>query len=129
MSHILIVEDDRDIAEGIRFNLALDGHEVHVIGDGAAALARLREERDQFDAVVLDIMLPGSDGWNLLREIRADRSCANTKVLMLSVLDERKRAFKDGADGFILKPLDRDHLLQVIDEVVGAEDTPVQKAS
>ena len=78
--------------------------------------------------VILDIMLPGTNGWDLLREIRADRNCANTKVLMLSVLDERKRAFKDGADGFISKPLDRDRLLQMIAEVVANDISPMQKA-
>lgn len=62
-------------------------------------------------------MLPCSDDRNLLRETLSNRNCANTNVLMLSVLDERKRAFKEGADGFISKPLDCDHLLQMIAEV------------
>ena len=72
-------------------------------------------------------MLPGSDGWNLLREIRADRNCTDTKVLMLSVLDERHRAYRDGADGFISKPLDRDRLVQVIEEVETGTRPPAQK--
>ena len=124
---ILVIDDDLSVLELAERALTKEGYKTVLVDNGQMGLQMARTTRPAI--VILDIMLPGSDGWNLLREIRADRSCANTKVLMLSVLDERKRAFKDGADGFILKPLDRDHLLQVIDEVVGAEDTPVQKAS
>ena len=72
MSRILIVEDEQHLAEGLRFNLAADGHDVRVVGDGAVALALLRAERDQFDAVVLDVMLPGKNGFDVARVLRAE---------------------------------------------------------
>ena len=68
-------------------------------------------------------MLPGSDGWHILKQIKNDRNCAGVKVFMLSVLDERKRANTDGADGFIAKPLDRDRLIEVLANVDNAGRT------
>ena len=62
MSRILIVEDEEHIAEGLRYNLEADGHEAAIAADGERALAWLLEERQPFDVVILDVMLPGKDG-------------------------------------------------------------------
>jgi CheY-like chemotaxis protein/anti-sigma regulatory factor (Ser/Thr protein kinase) len=123
---VLVIDDDHSVLELAERALTKEGYKTVLVDNGQMGLQMARTTRPSI--VILDIMLPGSDGWNLLREIRADRNCAHTKVLMLSVLDERKRAFKEGADGFILKPLDRDYLLQIIDEAANAENAPVQKA-
>jgi DNA-binding response OmpR family regulator len=107
VSRILIVEDEQHIAEGIRFNLALEGHEVHVIGDGAEALARLRAERDQFDAVVLDIMLPGKNGFDVARALRAESDYV--PILMLTARarpEDVLMGFESGADDYLPKPFE-----------------------
>ncbi|MGB8816692.1 MAG: ATP-binding protein [Rhizobiaceae bacterium] len=123
---VVVIDDDHSVLELAERVLNKEGYKTILIDNGHTGLQIVRTARPAF--VILDIMLPGSDGWNLLREIRADRNCANTKVLMLSVLDERKRAFKDGADGFISKPLDRERLLRVIEDVESGVATLVQKA-
>jgi signal transduction histidine kinase/CheY-like chemotaxis protein len=123
---ILVIDDDHSVLELAERVLTKEGYKTVLVDNSQMGLQMARTTRPSI--VILDIMLPGADGWDLLREIRADRNCANTKVLMLSVLDERKRAFRDGADGFVSKPLDRDRLMQVIMEVTDNEPTPLQKA-
>ena len=71
MSHILIVEDEAHLAEGLRFNLEAEGHVVDVDGDGQAALDRLLANRATYDAVILDVMLPGRNGFDVVKQLRA----------------------------------------------------------
>ena len=59
MSRLLVVEDEAHLAQGLQFNLEAEGHQVDIEGDGAQALSRLLEHRGRYDAVVLDVMLPG----------------------------------------------------------------------
>ena len=63
MSRVLVVEDEAHLAKGLRFNLEAEGHSVEVSGDGESALERLVAKKEDFDAVVLDVMLPGKDGF------------------------------------------------------------------
>ncbi len=63
MSRILIVEDEAHLAEGLRFNLEAEGHSVQITDTGEGALKRLLKDREIFDALVLDVMLPGKDGF------------------------------------------------------------------
>jgi len=72
MSRILIVEDEAHLADGLRFNLEAEGHEVDVDGDGQQALTRLLEHRSRYDAVVLDVMLPGKDGFTVVKQLRTE---------------------------------------------------------
>ena len=71
MSRILVVEDERHIADGLRFNLEAEGHEVSVATNGEQALAAVLDERRAFDVVVLDVMLPGRDGFTVASTLRA----------------------------------------------------------
>ncbi|MGE0866746.1 MAG: response regulator, partial [Vicinamibacterales bacterium] len=71
MSRILIVEDEAHLADGLRFNLEAEGHNVDVDGDGQAALDRLLADRAAYDAVVLDVMLPGLNGFEVVTQLRA----------------------------------------------------------
>ncbi len=123
---IVVIDDDHSVLELAERVLTKEGFKTVLVDNGQTGLQIVRTTKPAF--VILDIMLPGSDGWNLLREIRADRNCAGTKVLMLSVLDERHRAYRDGADGFIAKPLDRDRLIKVIEEAETGTRPPAQKA-
>ena len=70
MSRILVVEDELHLAEGLRFNLEAEGYQVDVVDTGEAALDLLLPGDHRFDVVVLDIMLPGKDGFTVMRELR-----------------------------------------------------------
>jgi signal transduction histidine kinase/CheY-like chemotaxis protein len=111
---VVVIDDDHSILELAERILTKEGYKTVLIDNGQLGLQIVRATKP--DYVILDIMLPGSDGWALLNQIKRDRDCNNVKVLMLSVLDERQRADKDGADGFISKPLDRDIVMQVIEQ-------------
>src|SRR4029077_2582187 len=69
MSRILIVEDEAHLAQGLRFNLEAEGHYVQISDRGEEALARLLKNNENYDALVLDVMLPGKDGFSVAREL------------------------------------------------------------
>jgi DNA-binding response OmpR family regulator len=99
MSRVLVVEDEEHLAQGLRFNLEAEGYSAEVVGDGETATERLLGENENFDAVVLDIMLPGKDGFSVVSELRAARNYV--PVLMLTA----------GADDYLPKPFDLEILL------------------
>ena len=112
MSAVLIVEDEQHLADGLRFNLEAEGYEVDTAGDGEAALALLLEERRRFDAVVLDVMLPGKDGFAVAAELRAAGQFV--PVLMLTARghpEDVLRGFESGADDYLPKPFDLEVLI------------------
>jgi DNA-binding response OmpR family regulator len=105
MSSILIVEDERHLAEGLRFNLEAEGYNVEVVDNGEAALDLLTSRQPQFDAVVLDVMLPGIDGFHVVKELR--RSGQFVPVLMLTARDHPNdvlQGFEAGTDDYLPKP-------------------------
>jgi DNA-binding response OmpR family regulator len=102
---VLLVEDEPNIAEAIRFILTRDGWEVSHLADGAEALARVAEIAP--DLIILDHMLPGLSGLEILAALRADPATAATKVLMLTARGQerdREAATQAGADSFMAKP-------------------------
>jgi CheY-like chemotaxis protein len=112
---VVVIDDDHSVLELAERVLSKEGYKTVLIDNAQLGLQIVRAKKPEI--VILDIMLPGSDGWHILRQIKSDRSCADVKVLMLSVLDERKRANAEGADGFISKPLDRDRLIEVLENI------------
>jgi len=107
MSRLLIVEDEQHIAEGLRFNLEAEGHEAEIVGDGAHAVDRLLEERDRFDAVILDVMLPGKDGFEVASALRAAGQFV--PILMLTSRgrpEDVLKGFESGADDYLPKPFE-----------------------
>lgn len=113
MSRILLVEDNRDLAQGLRYNLELEGHAVHVAGDGREALEMARETAP--DLIILDLMLPGIDGYRVLRTLRSEGS--RTPVLILSARgseEDKVRGFRLDADQYVTKPFD---LLELLERV------------
>jgi two-component system response regulator MprA len=105
MSRILVVEDEPHIADGMRFNLEAEGHEVTVTGDGEQALALLVEDQKPMDVVILDVMLPGKDGFESAAELRA--AGQYVPILMLTArgrADDVLRGFEAGADDYLAKP-------------------------
>jgi DNA-binding response OmpR family regulator len=120
MSHVLIVEDEAHLANGLRFNLEAEGHSVEVAGDGEAALDRLlgttadgkNDKHNAFDAVVLDVMLPGKDGFAVAAELRAAKNFV--PVLMLTArgrAEDVLKGFASGADDYLPKPFELPILL------------------
>jgi DNA-binding response OmpR family regulator len=107
LSSVLIVEDEKHLADGLRFNLEAEGYTVETVGDGEAALSLLLEERRRFDVVVLDVMLPGADGFNVAAELR--QSGSFVPVLMLTARgrpEDVLRGFESGADDYLTKPFE-----------------------
>ena len=112
MSHILIVEDEAHLAEGLRFNLEAEGHVVDVDGDGQAALDRLLANRATYDAVILDVMLPGRNGFDVVKQLRAAGHFV--PVLMLTARSRPAdvlQGFEAGADDYLPKPFELQILL------------------
>ena len=107
MSRVLVVEDEDHLAQGLRFNLEAEGYSAEVVGDGETATQRLLDRKENFDAVVLDIMLPGKDGFSVVSELRA---AANyVPVLMLTARgrpEDVLTGFASGADDYLSKPFD-----------------------
>jgi DNA-binding response OmpR family regulator len=102
-ARILVIEDNEDLAFGLRNNLEIEGYNVEVSTDGTSGLTRVRELRP--DLVVLDLMLPGLDGYRLLREMRD--SDLGMPVLILTARGEeadKVRGFRLGADDYVTKP-------------------------
>jgi len=107
MSRILVVEDEAHIADGLRFNLEAEGHDVDVDGDGQQALKRLLENRSRYDAVLLDVMLPGKDGFAVVKKLRDEGHYV--PVLMLTARgrpEDVLHGFESGADDYLPKPFE-----------------------
>lgn len=103
MRRILIVEDNPDLAFGLRNNLEIEGYDIALADDGLAGLERARELRP--DLIILDLMMPGLDGYRVLRTLREEGN--QTPVLILSARAEevdKVRGFRLGADDFVTKP-------------------------
>jgi two-component system alkaline phosphatase synthesis response regulator PhoP len=110
MSRILLVEDDEHLAEGMCFNLRNAGYDVVHVDRGEDALARL--ERGPFDLVLLDVMLPGIDGYEVVRAMRAAGNM--NPVIILTAKDRAEDAIEGldaGADDYVTKPFDLDEIL------------------
>jgi two-component system alkaline phosphatase synthesis response regulator PhoP len=135
MSRVLVVEDEAHLAQGLRFNLEAEGYSAEVVGDGEAATERLLENKENFDAVVLDIMLPGKDGFSVVSELRAARNYV--PVLMLTARgrpEDVLKGFASGADDYLAKPFDLSILLARLQGLLrrsewmrGSRATAVQK--
>lgn len=112
MSAVLIVEDEKHLADGLRFNLEAEGYDVDTAGDGETALSLLLEERKRFDAVVLDVMMPGKSGFEVAAELRAAGQFV--PILMLTARGQPEdilRGFEAGADDYLPKPFDLEVLI------------------
>ena len=107
MSRVLIVEDEQHIAEGLRFNLQAEGHDAFVSPDGERALELLLEQHLQVDVVILDVMLPGMDGFAVASALRA--AGQYVPILMLTARgrpEDVLRGFEAGADDYLPKPFE-----------------------
>ena len=116
MSRVLVVEDEAHLAQGLRFNLEAEGHAVEVAGDGESALTRLLEKQEPFDALVLDVMLPGKSGFNVAAELRERKNYV--PILMLTArgrAEDVLQGFASGADDYLPKPFELPILIARLD--------------
>ena len=107
MSAVLVVEDESHLAEGLRFNLEAEGFKVDTVSNGETAISLLLKKECPYDLVVLDVMLPGKDGFAVASELRA--SGQFIPILILTALghpEEVLRGFESGADDYLAKPFD-----------------------
>src|SRR2546429_6446750 len=112
MSAVLVVEDEQHLADGLRFNLEAEGYTVKTVSDGEAALSLVLDEQETYDALVLDVMLPGKDGFTVASELRA--AGYFVPVLMLTArgrAEDVLRGFESGADDYLPKPFELTVLL------------------
>jgi len=102
-ARILVIEDNEDLAFGLRNNLEIEGYRVELASDGAAGLERAREL--QPDLIVLDLMLPSLDGYRVLRELREEGNAVPVVILTARTEETDKvRGFRLGADDYVTKP-------------------------
>src|SRR5437879_1187569 len=107
MSRVLIVEDEAHLAQGLQFNLEAEGHSAQVVGDGESALDLLLNKKVDYDAVVLDVMLPGKNGFEVATELRSAKNFV--PVLMLTARgrpEDVLQGFASGADDYLPKPFE-----------------------
>jgi DNA-binding response OmpR family regulator len=107
MNRILVVEDEQHIADGLRFNLEAEGYQVQIVQSGEAALELLKAESPAFDVVILDVMLPGKDGFAVISDMR--QAGQYTPTLMLTARghpEDVLRGFAAGADDYLPKPFE-----------------------
>ncbi|HBY63402.1 MAG TPA: DNA-binding response regulator [Solibacterales bacterium] len=107
MNRVLVVEDEQHLAHGLQFNLEAEGYQVRTVDTGEAALRLLLAQPSAFDVVVLDVMLPGKSGFQVMEEMRAAGQLAPT--LMLTARNHPEdvlRGFAAGADDYLTKPFD-----------------------
>jgi DNA-binding response OmpR family regulator len=119
MNRLLIVEDEKHLVDGLRFNLESQGYQVETVDTGEAALDLLIAEAQRFDVVVLDVMLPGKDGFTVVSEMRRAGQYVPTLILTArGHPDDVLRGFAAGADDYLTKPFELAILIARVDSLV-----------
>jgi CheY-like chemotaxis protein/anti-sigma regulatory factor (Ser/Thr protein kinase) len=118
VGHVVVIEDDRPSLELLKVYLAGTASEVTVARDGPAGLESVRRVRPA--VVLLDIRLPGIDGWAVLEALKADAHTRDIPVVIVSIVDERTRGVALGAAAYLVKPIRRDELLDVLAAVAAS---------
>lgn len=116
--HVVLVEDETNIAEAIRFLLGRDGWRVETLANGGNAAEVIRAAKP--DLVMLDVMLPGKTGFEILAELRSDDSLADLPILMLTARGQardREMALQAGVSRFMTKPFSNEEMLTAVREL------------
>ncbi len=116
---VLIVEDSQDIRSLLSMRLLINGYDVASAEDGQAGLDKVKDEHP--DLVMLDLMLPKIDGYEVCRMLKFDEKFKHIPIIILSALDQqedREKATKSGADAYFIKPFDLELLLTKIKKLI-----------
>jgi PAS domain S-box-containing protein len=117
---ILVVEDEPDIAELIRYHLEGDGYNVTIADRGEEALAKAHQEKPGL--ITLDIRLPDIDGFEVLQRLKSDEKTADIPVVILSIVPDREDGFRLGAVDYVTKPIDAGRLLSAVGALLPKEN-------
>jgi len=128
MKHILVVEDEAHLANGIKVNLEAEGYRVTAVGDGPSAIRLIEREGEAVDLVVLDIMLPGMSGYAVCEALRAADHIMPVLILSArSLAEDRTRGFDVGADEYLMKPFDLEEFLSRVKGLLTLYDRRVNR--
>src|SRR4051812_43476927 len=130
MATVLVVDDEADILELIRVNLELDGHDVMTALGGQQALDQVRDRHP--DCILLDVMMPGMDGWTVLGRIKAetDVDISHIPVLMVTARDAEEARIRGGIEGairYVTKPFSPSVLRDEVRDALGGDPEPVKR--
>lgn len=120
--HVVLVEDETNIAEAIRFLLGREGWRVETLANGGNAAEVIRSAKP--DLVMLDVMLPGKSGFEILAELRGDATLAGLPILMLTARGQerdREQAIQAGVSRFMTKPFSNEEMLTAVRELTGGQ--------
>lgn len=120
--HILVIDDEANIRRIVQINLARLGHRITMAADGVEGLEKVREDRP--DLVILDVMMPRMDGFEMLRRLKADPELAGIRVVMLTARSQDADIFeghRSGADFYLTKPFSPAALLDALRQVLPAD--------
>ncbi|MCY3984610.1 MAG: response regulator [Roseovarius sp.] len=116
---VLLIEDEQNIVEAVRFILSRDGWDVRTHANGLDAFDAVRRRNP--DVVILDVMLPGRSGFDILQDIREDETVGNVPVLMLSARGRKEdieTAKRSGANLYLTKPFSNEEVLNAVRDLV-----------
>lgn len=119
---ILVVEDEDNIAIALNYLLTREGYSQTRIATGAGAVDLIRDTKP--DLVLLDVMLPEVSGYEICQSVRADTSCENVRILMMTARGsamERRKGLAMGADGFISKPFELKELREEVRKILATQ--------
>jgi PAS domain S-box-containing protein len=116
---VLVVDDDPSVRDVVSRSLSREGFSVEIATNGEEGLQKAREL--QPDAITLDVMMEGMDGWSVLSLLKADPELADIPVVMITIVDDRSKGFALGAVGYLTKPVDRKALVGILQKYQKAE--------
>ena len=125
---VLIVDDNKDVLQGLSVRLKANGYNVVFAADGISAISAAREENPE--VIILDIGLPAGDGFSVMERLRALLPVAHIPIIILTARDiagNKERALNAGAQVFLQKPVDNDVLLETIRKVLGNNNGQIEK--
>lgn len=128
MAKILVADDEPENLKLLKFNLEMEGHTALLASDGTTAVKRIETEHPAM--VLLDVMMPGYDGWEVLRRLSALSLRPRPKVIVMTAkvgAAERTKALELGAHDYLSKPFDVEHLLRLIEEILSLSDAEVEE--
>jgi len=121
-NRVLVIDDDATVRDMMRRYLSREGFDVVTAHDGGEGVALARELRPS--VITLDILMPGTGGWSVLQELKADPDLASVPVIMISILDEQQKGIALGASGYLNKPIDRAKLIALLEDFKFGDGTP-----